>query len=93
MTNGIDTGTAKWLTYLVYFLLAILTLVTAWSKVESAQNAQKILDMERSMPDKFVRLERYTSDKSTLQCSINDLLIIINKVDQKIDRAIERQIP
>ena len=51
MTNGLSDSKVKWLTYLVYFLLAILSIVTAF-------NTYLISDL----PKEYVRLERYKSD-------------------------------
>jgi len=51
MTDGLNGNQVKFLTYLVYVLLTILTIVVAWQAVTIAQ-----------IPDKYVRLERYGCD-------------------------------
>ena len=63
MTKGLSDAKVTWLTYLIYILLAFLTLITGWQQlmVASLQADQKTL--EKSLPDKFVSKERYLTDK------------------------------
>jgi len=79
MTNGLNEQKIQWLTYLVYFLLAVLTFITAWNKWETSKNAQAILDM----PKEYVRLERY-------KCDIADIRILLGRMDGKLDRIAEK---
>jgi len=47
---------AKWLTYLVYLILTFQTVTLGWLVVKYTE-----------MPDKFVRLERYTYDMKRIE--------------------------
>ena len=64
MTKGLSGAETKLVTYLVYVLLTLLTITTGWQAVTL-----------NSLPDKYVRLERYNSD--------------LNKVERKLDRLLE----
>ena len=72
MTKNLNESRVKWLTYLVYILLSILTLVTGWHTVALS-----------NLPDKYVRLERYQSDASRIE---NNLKTINYKLDRLIER-------
>jgi len=72
MTEDLNASKVKWLTYLVYILLAVLTVLSGW-------NTNKI----STMPDKYVRLERYQADSGRIECSLRE-------IDAKLDRLIER---
>jgi len=80
MTNGLSNTQIKLVTYLVYFLLAILTLVMTLNSITVSSHDTAI----KEMPDKYVRLERYQSDQQVLK--ENQRAII-----DKLDRLIERQ--
>jgi len=75
MTEHLDSAKVKWLTYLVYILLASLTLISGW-------NTTKI----SAMPDKYVRLERYQSDSGRIECTLRD---INSKLDRLIERGLD----
>ena len=59
MTNGLSDAKVTWLTYLVYILLAFLTLITGWQQFMVASLQAEI----KTLPDKYVRSERYLTDK------------------------------
>lgn len=103
MTDGLNRRQVKFLQWLIYFLLAVLTFISAWSKYESSVNAERISNIECNMPDKYVLLERYNSDKSALTCSIDNVnasiirledkfSLAVKSIDNKIDKMIEREI-
>ena len=75
MTNGLSGAETKFVTYLVYVLLTLLTITTGWQAITL-----------NSLPDKYVRLERYTSDQ-------NKVCTELNKVDSKLDRLLNLFIP
>jgi len=79
MTNGLTSAQIKWLTYLVYFLLAVLTLITGWNTVETRKNTDRFT----GLPKEYVRLERYNRDQDRLYESLN-------LMNRKLDRLIER---
>lgn len=71
----------RWLTFLVYFLLSILTAVAGWQQVQiSACNTRM-----HTLPKEYVSKERYLCDRA----DITDRLKIM---DEKLDRLI-RKIP
>ena len=78
---------SKWLTFLVYFLLSVLTITTGWSMVGLA-------DLKDNLPKEFVRLERYKCDIDKLEKQIEELRSSmdskLNKLDNKLDRIIWR---
>ena len=82
MTEGLDKKQAKILTFLIIFLLTFLTFLSSWSKYESHQNTRKFQDL----PNEYVRLERYRCDQDRLYKAIE-------KMNDKLDRLIERQGP
>ena len=59
MTNGLSDSKVTWLTYLVYILIAFLTLITGWQQFMVTSIQAEI----KTMPDKYVRSERYLTDK------------------------------
>jgi len=80
MTNGLDGKQAKLLTFLIYVLLAVLTFISGWSKIESHQNAQRF----QELPNEYVRLERYTCDQDRLYETLKEM-------NRKLDRLVERE--
>ena len=69
-TDRLRTTQIKMLTYAIYALIFILTTVTAWNSV-----------CINSMPNDYVRLERYKEDKKTQ----TDYLI---RIEKKLDYMI-----
>jgi len=69
MTKGLSDAKITWLTYLVYLLLVFLTLITGWQQfmVAALQAEMKLL------PDKYVRSERYLTDKSSAEGSLKEI--------------------
>jgi len=70
MTNNLNESRVKWLTYLVYILLFVLTLITGWHTVALS-----------NLPDKYVRLERYQTDAGRIE---SNLKAINDKLDRLI---------
>ncbi|MBU0977962.1 MAG: hypothetical protein KKD18_06090 [Nanoarchaeota archaeon] len=91
VTNS--AGATKWLTFLVYFLLTVLTFMTGWQQVQVSNVAAK-LDFKVSgidtkfaiLPKEYVLKERYLTDRV-------DLAAQFKRIDEKLDRLIERTIP
>jgi len=79
-----DTN-SKWLTFLVYFLLAILTLTQGWSTLS-------LSTLKDNLPKEFVRLERYKCDQEKLEKQIAELKELftekISGVENKLDRIL-----
>lgn len=79
MTNGISDSKAKWLTYLICFLLSVLAFLTGWQQVMVGQLEAEI----RTFPEKYVRAPRYETDLARVES-------YFCRIDSKIDRLIER---
>ena len=62
MTNGLNGNQTKFLTYLVYVLLALLTFATGWHF--------RVLS---SLPNEYVRLERYLCDNERLEKTLETI--------------------
>lgn len=65
-----SNGSTRFLTYLVYVLLGILTLTSGYQMMSlRAQDVKISKQNERlvKLPDKFVRLERYTCDVQRIE--------------------------
>ena len=78
MTNGLSDKQAKTVTYLVYFLLAILTILMAWQTIVTLSHGSAIA----CLPDKYVRLERYQSDQLAIR---ENQKAIMDKLDRLIE--------
>lgn len=68
MTNGLNSNKIKFLTYLVYVLLTLLTAVSVYHFTEIT-----------NLPETYVRLERYTCDMQKIEKQLDR---IINKLDK-----------
>jgi len=69
MTKSLSDEKVTWLTYLIYLLLAFLTIITGWQQVmvTSLQADIKIL------PDKYVRSDQYTADKLLFESNMREI--------------------
>jgi hypothetical protein len=77
------------LQWTVIFLLAFLTFISAWSKVESAKAFEKIQCIEATLPKDYVPYSRYIADR---QDRTQEMLLLgrkIDAVDDKIDAIIK----
>jgi len=71
----------KLVTYLVYVLLAILTLVTGYHVVALTTVKTEMIAVSATLntfPDKYVRLERYKTDLVRVET-------LLERIDGKID--------
>ena len=84
MTNGLTSPAVKWLTYLVYGLLIILTIITGWNNATISK-----------LPDNYVRLERYQSDAVRIdqryQSDTERIDQSLRDINNKLDRLIEKK--
>lgn len=78
MVDSLSKKQANFLTWLVLFLLAFMGFVAGWSKYESALASQNLVNLERSLPEKYVTLERY-------KCDIDRVERILTRIETKID--------
>ena len=68
MTNGLNNNRVKFLTYLVYVLLTLLTAVSIYHFTEIT-----------TLPETYVRLERYICDMAKIEKQLDR---IIDKLDK-----------
>lgn len=97
MTNGLTMRQAKWLTYLIWVLITLLTGVVIFQFNLIAGQNSRICNIEtlyRGIPDKYISIERYNeSSKLVRESYTRDLVNIysrMNTIDAKLDRLIER---
>lgn len=83
MTNGLNGNQVKWLTYLIYVLLTVLTTVSAGAWV-------KISMVESAMPDRYVMLERYKEDQRRSACNADRIEAHVVRIESKIDTLIQQ---
>ena len=62
MTEGLNTPAVRWLTFLVYGLIVVLTIMTGWHQATIGE-----------LPDNYVRLERYQSDNTRIEQGLRDI--------------------
>ena len=78
MTDGLSEPQVKWLTYLVYILLSTLAVSNGWLIIKQSE-----------LPDQFVRLERYTSDRiaeaDRYQCDMTRIEKALESIDGKFE--------
>jgi hypothetical protein len=93
MTKGLDNRTVKWLTYLVYFLLAVLTFSGIFLSAavinamdELAATKSDLAQLRNDLPEKYVRLERYSCDTQRIEATLMS-------INAKLDRALNRGAP
>ena len=82
MKNDVLTNnnrSIKFLTFLVYFLLAFLTFFSGWQQVQISKWADKF----DTLPKEYISKERYLTDKA-------DVAERLKRIDEKLDRLIER---
>lgn len=77
--NTLPESKIQWLTYLVYILLAFLTLISGWSKYESGKSLEAIGKLREDIPREYVSKERY----------INDVVRRMDTIEAKLDRILE----
>lgn len=62
MTNGLTSTQTKILTWVIYALIFIQSGVIGWLAID-----------RQNLPNQFVRLERYKSDKADMQHTLNEI--------------------
>lgn len=82
MGHGMGELQIKFFTYLIMILIAVLSImmVNVWSEV-SAQRSDI-----NEMPNKYVRLERYTTD----QAKLNNTLMSVQTTSYEIAKTVAR---
>lgn len=73
MTDNLDAQKVKWLTYMIYFLLTVLTVMTGWNSATIS-----------GLPEKYVRLERYQCDTTRVEKTLQSMN---SKLDRLVERA------
>lgn len=88
--TDLSSKQAKWLTYLVYILIVLISGTVMFQFKLIADQDAKIMAIEQRAssyhhPEKYVTLERYSSD-------VMRLCTTLDKVEAKLDRLIERNV-
>ncbi len=86
MTNGLNIQTAKWLTYLVYFLLTLTSiglLFMAFLFNGMKDRVTSVQKQIRDFPEDYIQKERYSCDIGRIETLLRDLNL-------KLDRVTER---
>ena len=98
MNNAkLSNGKVQWLTFLVYFLLSVLSAISVWHQVQIGRIEERQQKYEERcqvqavrfdqrlelLPRQFVQIERYLTDKADLCQQLRDM-------NNKLDRLIER---
>ena len=63
MTKGLNDSKVRWLTYLVYLLITVISLVTVYNT-----------DAITSIREKYVRLSRYDTDQARIEKKLDRLI-------------------
>ena len=79
----------KWLTYLVYLLLTLMTCMVAWNTGQIVDAKREIAAAKEALPREYVRLERYLSDDKKDAIERERIYDGIKEVNAKLDRLIE----
>jgi hypothetical protein len=82
MNDTLSEKQVKWLTYLVYFLLAMISLVTVWNVDQIAKANDRITFTNERLPDKYVIKERYLCDQARIEKKLDS-------IEAKIDHALK----
>ena len=69
MTKSLSDEKVTWLTYLIYLLLAFLTIITGWQQVMVTSLQADI----KSLPDKYVRSNQYVADKLLFESGLREI--------------------
>lgn len=69
MVNNLRTEEVKWLTYLVYFLLAVLTFTTGYTRLCVADLEAKV----DNIPKEYVTQKQYDIDHADLKTLLKEL--------------------
>lgn len=90
MVEQLSARQAKFLTWLIYFLLAVLTFIAGWSKVESSQTLRDLQMFKDSTVKEFVSMERYKADCDRDKTDLQRVETAINSLSGKIDILITK---
>jgi len=70
--DKLSESQVKWLTYLVYLLLFLLTTGTVW-------NINRTSEIEKSLPEKYIQKERYLCDQKKIERKLDRILDYLEK--------------
>ena len=87
MGNGLTETQLKLFNMLVVLLIAIVTIITGANFMDISLIKKQVGEM----PDKYVRLERYTSDRTISAANQLRIENSLSQINTKIDRLIEQK--
>jgi hypothetical protein len=88
MVDKVTERQAKFLIWLVGVLLAVLTFVSGWSKVESNQTARDLQVFKEKSTADFVSMERYKADCDRDRTDLQRVESTLVSLGVKIDTAL-----
>lgn len=89
MVDKVNERQAKFLMYLLLFVLSVMTFVSGWSKYESTNTAQDLVELRTCLPKDYITSQRYYDDKAARTTEINALSSKMDKVNDKIEEILK----
>lgn len=87
MGSGLTETQLKLFNLLVVVLIAIVTIVSAGNFMDVTLLKKQVAEL----PDKYVRLERYTSDRTVAAANQLRIENLLTQINQKIDKLSEQK--
>jgi len=89
LNDTMSDSKVKWLTYLIYLLLTVMSAMIVWNTNQIIDMKEKVAIQKASLPGEYVRLERYQADNSRDAVDRERIYQGIKEVNTKLDRLIE----
>jgi len=89
LNDTMSNSKVKWLTYLIYLLLTVMSAMIVWNTNQIIDVKEKVAIQKASLPSEYVRLERYQADNSRDAVDRERIYQGIKEVNTKLDRLIE----
>jgi len=89
LNDTMSNSKVKWLTYLIYLLLTVMSAMIAWNTNQIIDMKEKVAIGKAALSNEYVRLERYQADNSRDAVDRERIYQGIKEVNTKLDRLIE----
>jgi hypothetical protein len=93
MVDKVSERTAKFLMWLVGSLLVFCSVVSVWGFVQSQMTARDLQTFKDTMPERYVRYERYKTDCDRDRADLVRLEEMIKEVSNDIKKLLSRRGP
>ena len=90
MVENVSRSQARFLTWLIGFLLVVLTFISGWSKVESSQTARDLQLFKETSAREYVSMERYKADCDRDKTDLNRVEGAVRDLSSKIDTLLAK---